>query len=188
MSNLHPRKITNIIVGSLLGLGLVGIGVAAYQQVSADNVVPGYATARLHFNVTVPLPQKIKIKAAFTPPSGKNFYFKEREFDIKAEGLNTVDWYIRKIPGGTYSLTLDSPQGVLQSSPSKVTLNSDKVADAGKFSLNLGSPLPKATETATVEPTSNPDESASATPASSATPGAASGDQIPFPPVPELPS
>ncbi len=174
------KKIVNYLVSGVLVLGVFGIGIAAYyQQVQADTIVAGYATAHLHFNITVPVSQNIKIKATFTPDSGKNFYFKEREFEISNPGLNTIEWYIRKIPAGTYRLTLVSPQGSLQESAAQVKLENDKVNEMGDFSLDLGSPeIPQASATEQNQTATTPETQATATSTSS--------DGIPFPPIPEL--
>lgn len=174
------KKIVNYLVVGVLALGVFGIGITAYyQQAQADTIVPGYATAHLHFNITVPVAQNIKIKATFTPQSGKNFYFKERKFEISNPGLNTIEWYIRKIPAGSYKLTVISPQGSFQGNISQVILETDKVNEMGDFSLDLGSP-------ATLEPI--PVEQINTSPATEAQPTAATTDSnsIPFPPIPEL--
>lgn len=181
-----PKKVTNLVVAGALILGVFGIGVVAYRQkAQADTIVAGYATAHIHFNITVPVIQPITVKATFTPKSDKNFYFKERSFDLTAAGLNTVEWYIRKIPGGTYTLTLASPQGTISGAPKEVSLKNDEAADVGSFDLNLGSPpkteTPQPTET--LESTSTTTTSANATASTSQT---ATSDQIPFPPIPSL--
>lgn len=174
------KKIVNYLVVGVLTLGVFGIGITAYyQQVQADTIVPGYATAHLHFNVTVPVSQNIKIKATFTPQSGKNFYFKEREFEISNAGLNTIEWYIRKIPAGTYKLTVISPQGSFQSDVSQVNLETDKVNETGDFSLDLGSP-------AVAEPSSAAQTAVTTTPQEQSTATSTDSNSIPFPPIPEL--
>jgi len=179
---MASRKIFNSIVGGALALGVIGIGFAAYQQkAQADTIVPGYATAHLHFNLTVPVVQNIQIKATFTQPNTKKFYFKERDFQMTADGLNTVEWYIRKIPAGEYTLTLTSPQGLLQETSQQVTLENDKVADIGSFDLNLGMPI------ATPEPIQSIETIPSSPTAASSATVPSSGDSIPFPPVPQLP-
>lgn len=177
---MQLKKITHLTIASLLLVALFGVGaVYWWQKVSADTIVPGYATAHLHFEVTVPRAQTITLKATFTPPTGKNFYFKQRDFDLKAEGLNTIDWYIRKIPGSNYDLTLFSPQGSLKNSPANVSLTQDKSNDTGTFSLYIGSPElitpPTQVETSPV--------AASATQTASD-----SSSFVQFPPVPQLPT
>jgi hypothetical protein len=174
------KKVTNYIISGVLVLGVLGIGAVAYQQrAQADTVVAGYGTAHLHFNVTVPVVQTVSVKATFTPRTGKNFYFKERSFDINSTGLNTVEWYIRKIPGGTYTMTVTSPQGTLQDAPQEVTLKNDSVSDVGSFDLNLGSP--PATQTPAPSATQTVENSVTSTATVEA-----SGSQIPFPPIPSL--
>ena len=180
------KRITHYTVAIVLVLGVLGIGIAAYrQQALADTVVAGFSTAHLHFNVTVPVPQTITIKATFTPPTGKTFYFKERNFEITSGGLNTVEWYIRKIPGQNYNLTLTSPQGALQGTAQTVTLQNDSVVEVGSFDLNLGSPsqtkTPVPTPTATKSVKSSNSATVTVSPEASST-----SDEIPFPPIPTL--
>lgn len=173
------KKVINIAIIAVLALGVVGIGITAYRQrVQADTIVAGYATAHFHFNITVPLAQKIKVKATFTPPQGQNFYFKEREFDITNAGLNTVEWYLRKIPGGDYSLNLTSPQGDLQTGANQVKLEIDRVNDMGDFSLNLGQPKIESQNIVTLTPSPVTSSEAQNTPTTS-------DNDIPFPPIPE---
>jgi len=177
------KKVINIAIIGVLALGVVGIGITAYRQrVQADTIVAGYATAHFHFNITVPIAQNIKVKATFTPSSGKNFYFKEREFEITNTGLNTVEWYVRKIPEGTYNLTLVSPQGDIQSGAKEVSLKIDKVNEMGDFSLDLGSPAVQ--QETTVAPVA--DQATQTVAPSQQTTTPTSGDEIPFPPIPEI--
>ncbi|MCX6809809.1 MAG: hypothetical protein NTZ65_03635 [Candidatus Berkelbacteria bacterium] len=139
---IGSKKIANVTVAALLAIGVLGIGALAYQQkIQADTIVPGYSTAHFSLQITVPQVQSVPVKAVFTPVSGgKKYFFKDRSFSFAVPGLNTVDWYIRKIPAGAYDLTIDSNLGNFDLTATEVTLKNDQVNDVGKFVLDLGSP------------------------------------------------
>jgi len=139
---IGSKRVANVTVAALLAIGVLGIGALAYQQkIQADTIVPGYSTAHFSLQITVPAVQSVPVKAVFTPVGGgKKYFFKERSFSFSTPGLNTVDWYIRKIPAGAYDLTIDSNLGNFDVSGAEVTLANDKVNDVGKFVLDLGSP------------------------------------------------
>lgn len=150
----NTKKIANISVAAVLALGVMTLGAIAYQQkIQADTILPGYATSHLNMHITVPTAQTVRIKAVYTPTNGsKRFYYKERDFDLGSPGLNTIDWYIRKIPGGDYNVTVTSLSGQFSPSYAATTLQTDQLNDTGKFDLFLGDP-PTPTPTPTPEPT-----------------------------------
>jgi len=151
-----PRRKINILIACLLAVGIVGIGFAVNRQIQADRILPGYATAHLHFEIIVPASLTVKAKAIFTPEQGKRYYFKEREFTFTTPGLNTVEWYIRKIPRGQYKATVTSDQGSFAPSLRMIYLEENAINDIDLFSLDLGSP-PTPTPTATLESTPLPE-------------------------------
>lgn len=190
-----PRSITNLVIAGALALGVAGIGITSYYQVSADTVLPGFSTAKIHLEITVPQSQSVVVSATFTPQTGKKYYFKSREFTFNQPGLNTVDWYIRKIPGGTYNFTLESGSGTFLPSQALVVLEQDKVNEVPTASLNLGeppAPTPTPTiipeETLTAEPTVSNTDFTSPTTTDTNTTGSESTTTIPTPPVPGQPS
>lgn len=130
-------------------LSIGGIGILGYARVSADTVLPGYATAHFHLQITVPEMRSVPVKAVFTPAQGSKFYFKDREFSFTVPGINTVDWFIRKIPEGQYIVAISSPSGAFEPSTMSITLLANKVNDLGGPSLNLGTPLPTPVATST---------------------------------------
>jgi hypothetical protein len=136
------KKISNYSIAGLLAVGVMILSLFAYREkIQADTVVPGYATAHLNIHVTVPTITSVPFKATFLPQTAsKNYYFKERTFELSAAGLNTIEWYIRKIPAGNYKVILESNGQQLTNSPFIVTLLNDKVNDTTSFELNLGSP------------------------------------------------
>lgn len=113
-----------------------------YSRVSADKVLPGYATAHFHLQITVPEMKTVPVKAVFTPTQGSKFYFKDRDFSFTVAGINTVDWFIRKIPEGEYTVAISSPSGAFEPSTMSITLLANRVNDLGGPSLNLGMPIP----------------------------------------------
>jgi hypothetical protein len=186
----NPKKLTNIAVASVLALGVIAIGAIAYQQkIQADVIVPGFATAHSSLKITIPTAETVRVKETFVPTNGsKKYYFKERDFTFQAAGLNTIEWYIRKIPAGNYNVTIKSDAGEFDPATTQVTLISDQSNDVGSFGLNLGTPIPSATPTAenTLAAPSVPAEpSASATPFASSSPSSSSSN-IPTPPMPSL--
>ena len=170
MKNL--RKVSNYTIAALLGLGVLTLSFFAYQtKIQADTIVPGYATAHVGLNVTVPDARAVPFMVKFTPTNGsKTYYFKSRAFSFSVAGLNTVEWYIRKIPAGTYKVTVDSSDNELSGSPVEVTLTSDVVNQTSEFELNLGEPVDQSveqTETPAPEQTTTATETPVATTTSS---------------------
>ena len=186
----NPKKLTNIAVAGVLALGVIAIGTIAYQQkIKADMIVPGFATAHSSLKITIPTSKTIRVKETFVPTNGsKKYYFKERDFTFQTAGLNTIEWYIRKIPEGTYNLTIKSDAGDFTPTSTQVTLISDQTNDVGSFGLDLGTPVPSATPTAETTLAAPPvpaEPSASATPFASASSTGASSN-VPTPPLPSL--
>jgi hypothetical protein len=155
MKNL--RRISNYSIAGLLAMGVLALSFFAYKtKVSADTIVPGYATAHVGLNVTVPDSRAVPFTVKFTPMNGSStYYFKTRPFEFQTAGLNTVEWYIRKIPAGQYRVTLDSSNQELKGSPVEVTFESDKVNETSEFELDLGSP-PEAEQDNLFEDNSSP--------------------------------
>lgn len=139
MRNL--KRISNYSIAGLLGVGVIILSLFAYNtKIQADTIVPGFATAHINIHVTVPEITSIPFKATFLPQTAsKNFYFKERTFELSAAGLNTIEWYIRKIPAGQYKVLVESNGRQLSNSPFMATLVNDKVNDTASFELDLGS-------------------------------------------------
>lgn len=136
------RKTTGIIVASVLGLGVIGVSaIAIRSQVQADTVLPGYATAHLHLEISVCESSTLPVKATFTPNTGKKYYFKGRSFDLST-GLNTIEWYVRKIPGGTYKVNFTSDRGIVAPQTQDVNLQSDIASDPIKYSVLICEPTP----------------------------------------------
>lgn len=189
------RKTTQVIVASLLGLGVIGISVFAIQsQAQADTILPGYATAHLHLEISVCDNSLIPVKATFTPNTGKKYYFKNRSFDLSS-GLNTIEWYVRKIPGGTYKVNFTSDQGVIAPLTQSVNLQSDTVSDPIKYSLLICEPTPVPVVPTSTEIIATPIPTAAST-NSVLSPGGSTGPANPTttqtavaaPPVPQLPT
>lgn len=149
---LRNRKTLNFLVIAILTFSIGGIGILGYSRVSADTILPGYATAHFHLQITVPEMKTVPVKAVFTPTQGSKFYFKDRDFSFATPGINSVDWFVRKIPEGEYSVAISSPSGAFEPSTMTVTLLANKVNDLGGPSLNLGTPV------VTVAPTTQPTE------------------------------
>jgi hypothetical protein len=171
------KKISNFSVAGLIAVSVMLLGLFAYrQQIQADTIVPGYATAHLNIHVMVPGIQDIPFKATFLPLSNNPqglFYFKERPFTMAGAGLNTIEWYIRKLPAGTYKVVLESNGKELTGSPYEVVLTSDKVNDTTSFELFIGepipSPVPETKQDQAALPDPNYDEQESVVPTESVT-------------------
>lgn len=185
----NPKRLTNIAVAGVLALGVITIGAIAYQQkIQADVIVPGFATAHSSLQITIPTTKTIRVKETFVPTDGsKRYYFKERDFTFQAAGLNTIEWYIRKIPAGSYNITIKSDSGELVPATAQATLLADQSNDVGSFGLNLGTPTPSATATpaATLAPAPPVPAEPSATPFASSSPSSSSSN-VPTPPLPSL--
>lgn len=134
-----PRKFTNIAVAFVLLVGFGLVVVFGINMVGADTVLPGYATAHLHLSVTVCEKSSVPIKAQFFPSAGRKYYFKERTFEV-SPGLNTIEWYIRKIPGGYYNFQVSSAEGAVTPASGTVTLINDQASDLDKLSLVVCTP------------------------------------------------
>ncbi|MDH4359038.1 MAG: hypothetical protein OEV37_03865 [Candidatus Berkelbacteria bacterium] len=147
----RPQKYVNIIVAATIVLG-VGLVLGLTRLVGADTVVAGYATARVHLEVTVCEKSNVNVRAEFRPPTGKKYYFKDRYFEVQS-GLNTIEWYIRKIPGGSYRAIISSDDGSFSPSTFDVNLTMDIANQAGRYSLVICTPQPaEATSPALDEP------------------------------------
>jgi len=189
----NPKKLTNVAVASVLALGVIAIGAIAYQQkIQADIIVPGFATAHSSLKVTIPTAGTIRVKETFVPTNGsKRYYFKERDFTFQTAGLNTIEWYIRKIPAGNYNVTIKSDAGEFIPSTAQVTLLSDQSNDIGSFGLNLGTPIPtipSATPIVENTPVAPPVPIQPSPSATLSIPSLPTNDSsnIPTPPVPSL--
>lgn len=192
------RKTTNALIAGFLAFVVMSVGFFAYQQkASADTILPGFATAHIALRVTIPTAQAIKFKVVFNPTNGtKRYYFKERTFNFDTPGLNSVEWYIRKIPEGTFSVIVTSDSTALSPSPVSVPLVIDKVTETAKFELNLGmppTPTPEAEETnAEIIDTTTADTSSDLFGTDSQSdldpPQASGSDSVVVPPVPQLPT
>lgn len=139
---LKNRKTLNFLIIAILTLSIGGIGILGYTRVSADTVLPGYATAHFHLQITVPEMKSVPVKAVFTPTEGSKFYYKDRSFSFTVPGINTVDWFIRKIPEGEYTVAISSPSGAFEPSTMSIRLLANQVNDLGGPALNLGTPVP----------------------------------------------
>lgn len=139
---LKNRKTLNFLIIAMLTLSIGSIGILGYTRVSADTVLPGYATAHFHLQITVPEMRSVSVKAVFTPTQGSKFYFKDRDFSFTVPGINSVDWFIRKIPEGEYTVAISSPSGAFEPSTMSIRLLANQVNDLGGPSLNLGTPVP----------------------------------------------
>lgn len=151
-----PKRATGIFIATVLGLGVIATLVLVSNQVQADTIVPGFATAHVHLNVTVCETPSLPAQVKFIPATGKRYYFKDRTFEL-APGLNTIEWYVRKIPGGKYKVTLSPSQGVVTPDVQDVTLQSDKVSDNINLSIFIcePTPVPAPTVTATATPSAS---------------------------------
>jgi hypothetical protein len=154
MKNL--RRISNYSIAGLLAAGVMILSFFAYEaKISADTIVPGYATAHVGLNVTVPDARAVPFTVKFTPTNGSaTYYFKTRPFEFTTAGLNTVEWYIRKIPSGSYKVTVSSSDQELNGSPVEVGLENDKVNETSEFELNLGEPMDETSDLFQEEPSS----------------------------------
>ena len=130
----NPRRISNYVTAVVLAAGASAIVLFGRNIVGADVVLPGFATAHIHMEITVCEKSKIPVKAVFTPPQDKNYYFKERTFEV-APGLNTIEWYVRKIPGGEFSAGVFSSSGIFSPDSNDIVLTNDKSSDIGTYSL-----------------------------------------------------
>jgi len=146
-----PRRFTNIAVAVVLLVGFGAVIIFGLNMVGADTVLPGYATAHLHLEVTVCEKSSVPIKAQFFPSAGRKYYFKDRTFEV-SKGLNTIEWYIRKIPGGYYNFQVSSVYGSVLPSDGNVTLVNDKSTDIAKFSLVICTPSQPTQEVLQDEP------------------------------------
>lgn len=138
------KKVSNYSFAGLLAVGVFLLSFFAYREkISADTIVPGYATAHVNIHVTVPIVEDVPFKVTFLPQTkSPNYYFKDRNFSLTGSGLNTIEWYIRKIPSGTYKVVVESNGQELSGSQYVVNLVNDKVNDTTSFDLNLGEPTP----------------------------------------------
>lgn len=179
------RKSANVLVAGLLTLSVVAAGLVGYQaKIQADTVTPGYATAKIIMQVSVPKASEMSVNVKFTPESQKTdrFYFKNRSFVLKP-GVNLVSWFVKKIPGGSYSVSINSDLSAFAPSNAKISLISEKVADSEKFIIDLGLPAVSEQITATPANTTTATTKATTSPAKSAT---ATSSAIAAPPVPSL--
>lgn len=194
------RKATNGLIAGFLAIIVMTAGFFAYQQkASADTITPGFATAHVALRIAIPTARSINFRVVFNSTNGsKRYYFKERVFNFETPGLNSVEWYIRKIPEGTFSVEVTADSTTLSPSPTDVSLAIDKVTDTAKFELNLGMPeVPEpeisseATDTADVTDTTTVDTSGDLYgPEDTATPDPEpyTSTSVVVPPVPQLPT
>ena len=146
------RKTAGALVAAVLALGVLASAILAARQIQADTVVPGFATAHINLEITVCDTEELEVEAKFTPPTGKRYYFKKRAFPL-SPGLNTIEWYIRKIPAGQYQLTVLSREGLPLPELEDIYLTADKVNERKTFSVYICEPpLPEPVIEATVEP------------------------------------
>lgn len=145
------RRSANIGLAAFLAVAVLGAGIIGYNaRIQADTITPGYATAKVIMQITVPEAREISINATFIPTDkrDKKYYFKNRVFTMKP-GINLVSWYIKKIPGGNYNTTVKSTIANFEPSQEVINLQSDKVTNTEKFSIDLG--MPTLTEEGTPE-------------------------------------
>ena len=138
------RRSANAALVAFLAVAVIGAGIVGYNaQIQADTITPGFATAKVIMQITVPEAKDISINASFFPTDTRisKYYFKNRVFAVKP-GINLVNWYIKKIPGGDYNSTLKANIASFDPSGALITLPSDKVTDTSKYIINLGMPAP----------------------------------------------
>ena len=195
---MNKSKLANSVLAGVLALAVIGIGFSAYRQkVQADTVVPGYATLHLGIKVTIPTAYQITIKAvAYPERGGKNYYFKERTFTFDTPGVNNVEWYIRKIPAGSYNISVTSSAGTFSPGDQSIELTNDSVSDRAVYELYIGEPQevssPTVTPTPTLSAVAPPENEDLLTPSPSPTSTATTDDSstnrdLSVPPVPSLP-
>ena len=178
------RRTTGGMIAGFLALGVIATTMVALRsQVQADTLVPGYATAHIHLEVMVCATPQLPIKATFTPETGKRYYFKERTFEL-SPGLNTIEWYIRKIPGLKAKAQISTSEGIVTPDGQDVALEADQVSDSLRFSIFICEPTPTPTPIPTPTPTPIPTVTYSTTVTTS--PG--SPVAPPVPQAPEKPS
>jgi len=185
------RKATNAMIAGFLAVVVLTVGFFAYQQkASADTILPGFATAHIALRVTTPTAQSIKFRVVFNPTNGtKRYYFKERTFDFPTPGMNSVEWYIRKLPEGTFSIEVAADGSTLLPSPITATLITDKVNETSKFEHNLGMPpAPSATPTPELTLEATDTETADTSADLYGIEPATGSDSVIVPPVPQLPT
>ena len=182
------RRAAGSLVAGFLTLGVIGVSALALRnQVQADTLVAGYATAHVHLEVMVCNTPQLPLKTTFTPESGKNFYFKERTFDL-SPGLNTIEWYIRKIPGTKVKAQLTSSQGIVAPESQDVILESDRVSETIKYSIFICEPTPTPTPIPTATPTPAPIQTSVPLDQNTQTPSEGGLIAPPVPAAPERPS
>lgn len=138
------RRSANVALVAFLAIAVIGAGIIGYNsQIQADTITPGYATAKVIMQITVPEAKEISVNASFFPTDSRvsKYYFKNRVFTMKP-GINLVNWYIKKIPGGTYNASIKSNIASFQPSEVAITLQSDEVTNTEKFAIDLGMPTP----------------------------------------------
>jgi len=172
------------LIASVLTLLVVAAGYVGYQaQIQADTVTPGYATAKIVMEISVPQATDISVGAKFTPVATNNqkYYFKNRSFALKA-GINLISWYVKKIPGGSYLASLESDLSSFAPPSSQINLITDKVNSSEKFVIDLG--LPKIE----VEQTQQAQATQEAGPSPITSPLPASTKSVSSPSAPPVPS
>ena len=137
------KKVSNYSIAGLLAVGVILLSFFAYREkILADTIVPGYATAHVYIHVVVPTVEAVPFKVTFLPQtSSPRYYYKERSFML-ASGMNTIEWYIRKIPSGSYQVKVESNGKEITGSPFAADLVNDKVNETTSFELNIGEPTP----------------------------------------------
>jgi len=153
------RRSANVALVAFLAVAVIGAGIVGYNaQIQADTITPGFATAKVIMQITVPEANDISINASFFPTDTRisKYYFKNRVFAVKP-GINLVNWYIKKIPGGTYKASIKSNIASFQPSEIAITLLSDEVTNTEKFVMDLGMPAP-ISEEEMPEPTEAPQD------------------------------
>lgn len=195
------RKSANVMIAGFLALAVLGAGIIGYSaRIQADTITPGFATAKVIMELTVPQETQLSVTANFTPtnPNVKKYYFKTRVFSLKP-GINLVNWYIKKIPGGTYSTSLKSNLSAFDPALLNLSLTPDKVNDTNKFIINLG--MPAASEEQVPEPTESvpstdssglnspptPSLDMTATGSTTAVPQSTATERVPTEDIPSIP-
>lgn len=191
------KKSANILVASALSLAVLGAGIVAYNaKIQADAITPGYATAKVAINVTVPERTEMSVSSVFVPTDIKTekYYFKNRVFVLKP-GVNLVSWYVKKIPGGNYKVTLSTDIGTFNPTEASIILTNDKITNTEKFTLDLG--MPDTTQSSQAITTSVVTSPVSTSTATSSTPPipsldttvqATATEKVPDEDIPSLPT
>lgn len=134
----NPKNVVNLVIASLLLVVVTSLGIYVSSSVQADDIYPGYASAKINLIVNSVSEQDIPIVVKFQSQDSAddNYDHKERSFHLE-KGQNNIAWTIKRLESGNRKMIISTNTGIFNKSTLDVNLKADQINEIDGLTLTL---------------------------------------------------